>query len=181
MSKLLLTNTVKEEKILQYRIATKKDLPQLAQLRWDFRNEDGYEKPVVSRDEFLEACIQFLSDGIDSGYQVYWLAENESEIIAHIFVHRIDLVPRPCKVKDQFGYITNNYTKPEYRNRGVGSRLMAHVSQWAKDEDYELLIVYPSDEAVRFYERSGFVAENDVMELKLRAYYSEDWRKGDDS
>ncbi len=108
-----------------------------------------------------------------SGFQIYWLAEDEGEIGAQIFVHRIDLVPRPCKVQDQFGYITNNYTKPAYRGQGIGSKLMEYVTQGAKNEDFELLIVYPSEEAVSYYERAGFTSENDVMELELRAYYSE--------
>ena len=152
-------------------MATTQDVPQLAQLRWDFRNETGEEKPVVSHDEFLRKCDDFLVRGLKSGFQTYWVAEHESEIVAQIFVHRIDLVPRPCKVQDQFGYITNNYTKPAYRNQGIGSQLMEHVIQWARGEDFELLIVYPSDKAVPFYERAGFKAENDVMELTLREYY----------
>ena len=161
---------------MKYRLATTRDLLQLAQLRWDFRSEDDNEIPVVSREEFISECEKFLRQGIESGYQTYWLAENEGAIIAHIFVHRIDLVPRPCKLKDQFGYITNNYTKPEYRNQGIGSKLMDHVRKWAAEEDYELLIVYPSEEAVPFYERAGFRTENDVMELVIRDYYSPSWQ-----
>ena len=95
----------------------------------------------------------------------------------YVFVHKIDLVPRPCKIQDQFGYLTNNYTKPAYRSQGIGSALMNRVVEWAKDEDFELLIVYPSDEAVTFYERVGFKLENDVMELRLREYYSLSWGK----
>ena len=41
-----------------YRIATEKDLLQLAYLRWDFRMEGG-EIPVVSKDEFIAACVRF--------------------------------------------------------------------------------------------------------------------------
>lgn len=160
---------------MKYRLATKQDLLQLAQLRWDFRNEDGEEKPVVSRNEFLKECVKFLDQGLDSGYHIYWLVEKEDQIIAHIFIHRIDLVPRPCKLKDQFGCITNNYTQPEYRNQGIGSKLMDHVKKWAEEEDYELLIVYPSDDSVSFYERAGFVEENDVMQLVIRDYYSSSW------
>ena len=160
---------------MKYRLATKQDLLQLAQLRWDFRNEDGEEKPVVSRNEFLKECVKFLDQGLDSGYHVYWLAEKEDQIIAHIFIHRIDLVPRPCKLKDQFGCITNNYTQSKYRNQGIGSKLMGHVKKWAEEEDYELLIVYPSDESVSFYKRAGFVEENDVMQLVIREYYSSSW------
>ena len=160
---------------MKYRLATKQDLLQLAQLRWDFRNEDGDEKPVVSQNEFLQECVKFLRQGLDSGYHIYWLAEKEDQIIAHIFIHRIDLVPRPCKLKDQFGCITNNYTQPKYRNQGIGSKLMGHVKKWAEEEDYELLIVYPSDDSVSFYKRAGFVEENDVMQLAIRDYYSSSW------
>jgi GNAT superfamily N-acetyltransferase len=160
---------------MQYRIATDKDLAQLAELRWDFRSEDGTEQPVVDREEFVEACIELLKQGLASGIHTYWIAEQAGEIISQVFVHRIDLVPRPCKIRDQFGYITNNHTKPAYRNQGIGSELMRRVTQWARDEDLELLIVYPSEEAVTFYERAGFCAENDVMELKLREYYSPTW------
>ena len=88
-------------------------------------------------------------------------------------------MPRPCKIQDQFGYITNNYTKPAYRNKGIGSELMRSVKRWARDEDLELLIVYPSEEAVKFYERTGFCADNDVMELKLREYYSPTWSESE--
>lgn len=164
---------------MQYRLATEEDLPQLAQLRWDFRNEDGSETPVVSHEAFLNNCLDFLKRGLESGFQTYWLAEQDGEIVAQIFVHKIDLVPRPCKVQDQFGYITNNYTKPAYRGQGIGSKLMEYVIQWAKNEDFELLIVYPSDEAVPYYERAGFSTENEVMELKLRAYYSPGWSQID--
>jgi len=156
---------------MKYRIATERDFPQLAQLHWEFRHEDGSEQSVVSHDEFIEACTAFLKRSSESGYHTYWIAEHDNEIIAQVFVHKIDLVPRPCKIQDQFGYITNNYTKPAYRNQGIGTALMNQVVQWAKDEDFEVLIVYPSDEAVTFYARSGFKAENDVMELKLREYY----------
>ena len=162
---------------MQYRIATERDFPQLAQLRWEFRQEDGSEQAVVSQDEFIQACIGFLKRGLENGYHTYWVAEEAGEIIAHIFVHKIDLVPRPCKIQDQFGYLTNNYTKPAYRNQGIGSALMNRVVAWAKDQDFELLIVYPSDEAVTFYERVGFKLENDVMELRLREYYSLQWGK----
>lgn len=139
--------------------------------------EGGDELPAVSHEEFIAACTDFLKRGLASGDHVYWIAEEKGEIVSQIFVHKIDMVPRPCKIHDQFGYITNNYTKPSYRNRGVGSELMKRVLEWAKAEDLELLIVYPSERAVSFYERAGFYLENEVMELRLREYYSPSWSK----
>jgi GNAT superfamily N-acetyltransferase len=155
---------------MNYRTATEADLTKLAQMRWDFRMEEGDELPVMSKPEFVKACAEFFKLGLDGGQYIYWIAEVDGEIISHVFIHKINLVPRPCKLKDQFGYVTNNYTKPAHRNKGVGSGLMKRAVDWAKDEDLELLIVYPSESALGFYQRAGFHPENDVMELRLREY-----------
>jgi GNAT superfamily N-acetyltransferase len=163
---------------MNYRIATDADLTQLAELRWDFRMEGNDELPADDQAEFVEACVAFFKRGLENGSHVCWLAEASGEIVSHIFVHKIDLVPRPCKIHDQFGYITNNYTKPEYRKRGIGSLLMQKVKDWAHAADLELLIVYPSEGAISFYERAGFRTENEVMELRLREFYSPSWSKG---
>ena len=160
---------------MNYRIAIIEDLAQLAELRWDFRMEDDDEPAAIGRPEFVEACISFLKRALENDFYTYWLAETNREIVAHIFVHKVDLVPRPCKIRDRFGYMTNNYVKPSYRNQGIGSKLMQEVTAWAKAEDMELLIVYPSEQAVSFYERAGFDAENEVMELRLRESYSSRW------
>lgn len=155
---------------MNYRIATVRDLVQLAELRWDFRMEAGDEIPAVSRSEFIDACTSFLEHHLENGSYVCWIAEESDKIVAHIFVHKIDLVPRPCRIHDQFGYLTNNYTEPTYRRRGIGSRLLARVKDWARDEDLELLIVYPSETSVNYYRQAGFDSETEVMELRLREY-----------
>lgn len=160
---------------MQFREATQDDFLQLAELRWEFRSEDDGERPAVRRDVFMEACVSFLKLGLTKGDQAYWLAVQDKEIISHIFVQKIPMVPRPCKLSDHFGYVTNNYTKPAYRNKGIGSELMKRVKAWAKEQDLELLIAWPSDRAVTFYERSGFTSENDILQLVLRDYYSLQW------
>lgn len=112
----------------------------------------------------------FLQEGMSSGTQAYWLATEGDEIISHVFVQKIPMVPRPCKIRDFFGYVTNTYTLPGRRGEGVGSELMKRVIDWARTEDLELLIVWPSDRAVSFYKQLGFDAENDILQLTLRPY-----------
>ena len=116
----------------------------------------------------------FLQEGLSSGAHAYWLAVENADIISHVFVQKIPMVPRPCKIHDYFGYITNAYTLPDRRSEGIGAALMAHVIDWAQHEDLELLIVWPSDRAVSFYQRLGFDANNDVLQLVLRPYYADD-------
>ena len=105
-----------------YRLADEKDFPQLAQMRWDFRQESGEEIAVVSHAEFIENCLEFLQN--EAKNYAYWITENDGEIVSHIFVHRINLVPRPCRIKDAFAYLTNTYTKPNFRGKGIGGKLL---------------------------------------------------------
>jgi GNAT superfamily N-acetyltransferase len=118
----------------------------------------------------LEACTAFLRQGLASQRWVYWVAVCEGTIVSHIFVQRIDKVPKPNRLDDGFGYVTNVYTRPAHRGRGIGSELMAHVIEWAQAQDLECLLVGPSDASVRFYERAGFRWNEDLMECVIRPY-----------
>ena len=151
-----------------YRIAHEKDFLQLARMRWDFRQESGEEKAAAGFERFIEICVAFLQK--QSENYVYWIAEIDGEIVSHIFVNSVSLVPRPCRLDDSFGYLTNTYTKPEFRGKGIGAKLLSEVIEWGKQMDFELLLVYPSDESVNFYRRSGFKDDREVMKIVLRDY-----------
>jgi GNAT superfamily N-acetyltransferase len=153
--------------MILYRLAAESDLPALAQLRWDFRTEWS-ETPPPGKEEFLVYCTDFLLRGWTGGQWVYWIAEEEGQIISQVFVLRITKIPKPARWHDEFGYVTNVYTRPAYRNRGIGAQLMQQVIAWAQAEDLELLVLWPSERSVPFYERAGFSAENDILECAFR-------------
>ena len=156
---------------MEYRLARAADLRQLAELRWQSRTDEDGERPRHGHGEFTTSCEQFLREGLSSGARAYWLAVENDKIISHIFVQQIPMVPRPYKIDDRWGYITNAYTLPERRGEGIGESLMKRVIAWAQAEDLELLIVWPSDRAVSFYHKLGFSADNDILQLTLRPYY----------
>ena len=69
---------------------------------------------------------------------------------------------------DEYAYVTNVYTKPAYRGQGIASKLMEEVVKWGKDKYFELMIVWPSKPAIKYYSKIGFDEKNDLMELVLR-------------
>lgn len=154
-----------------YRQAIEKDLMELAEIRWDFQHESYDVSTDISKAEFLEECVAFLKDGLIKEEWVYWIAEDNNLIVSQIFVRRIRKIPKPQHLFDEYGYVTNVYTRPNYRNKGIGKQLMEEVKQWAANCDLEILIVWPSEEAIPFYERAGFKGENDIMELVIREDY----------
>ena len=151
-----------------YRLATEGDLEALAMMRWDFRTKEEGAPEGIDKNQFLLACTEFLHDGLSSRQWFYWLAVDGENIVAHVFVQLIRKIPKPERLDDRYGYITNVYTKPDFRGRGIGHKLMTKVTAWAEQEDLDTLIVWPSEESVSFYQRLGFQVENEVMEYVLR-------------
>lgn len=156
-------------------IATEDDGRALARLRWEFRTVDGQEKPAVTWAEFVAAYLAYFQQGREDGSRCHWVARNGEEILGHLLVQKVVMAPRPCKVNDAWGYVTDHYVRPGSRGQGVGLALLQHALAWARAQDYELLIVWPSEGSVEHYRRVGFVAETDILELRLRDYYDSGW------
>lgn len=140
---------------MKIRLATLQDLPQLIQMRWDFSIEFGY-RPDQSYESFVKECEEFLHEALLSKRWFIWIAEENALVVAHTYIQLIDKVPRPGRVTKPFGYVTNVYTKPEYRNKRIGSQMQKFINQWAKDAQLEFLIVWPSEKSIQFYERNGY-------------------------
>ncbi len=45
---------------------------------------------------------------------------------------------------------------------------MTKVKEWAIEEDLELLIVWPSQKSIGFYESMGFSSDNEIRNCILR-------------
>ena len=118
-----------------FRQATDRDLPALARLRWAFKTEDEGEPTGAGRDEFIERCTAFLSQGFTDGSWVFWVAEQDGEIVGHIFVQIIKKVPSPGQSSNEYGYVTNVYTTPSHRGKGVGAKLLTTVDRPQKAHD----------------------------------------------
>ena len=144
------------------RRATAADLPALVEMRRTFIFEDPEPSPMP-RDDFEQAFMEIVGDGIASGRWTIWLAEADGEIVSHVYIGLIDKIPRPTRGSRWLGYVTNMYTRPERRGRGIGMALLEQVTSWAAQHDVELLVVWPSEESVRFYERAGFASGRDPL------------------
>lgn len=151
---------------MQFRLAEKNDALILAQMRWDFQNEFG-DVPVCSQDEFIKHCSQFFTSSIDECNWFHWIVQDESAIVGMVSVYHVHSIPKPHDLTPSWGYLTNTYVIPAYRNKGIGSALIRHVKAWAKNEGMELLIAWPSEKSVNFYAREGFKNNPELLELML--------------
>ena len=151
---------------MDYRLATKEEINQLVRMRWDFTLED-YPEMITASDgyeAFEEECTDFLEQALASDRWHIWIAEDKGRVISHMYIELIEKVPRPGRITRPFAYMTNVYTVPDWRGKGIGGKLLSQVNAWVKDNDYEFVIVWPSEEGVDFYKRHGYEQCNDPLE-----------------
>ncbi len=126
---------------VEIRSATATDVPALAELRRAIAFEDP-EPASELRDDFDHAFDEIVTAGIASGRWTVWVAEAEGKIVCHAYVGLIEKIPLPTRENRWIGYVTNVYTRPEHRGRGVGAALLDRVTSWAAERDVELLVVF---------------------------------------
>jgi ribosomal protein S18 acetylase RimI-like enzyme len=149
--------------MVEFRLALRRDVPQLARLRWNWKIEENNHTDVT-RDDFLRDCGAFLVEGIESGQWAHWIAVEDEALISVASVCRVVKIPHPRRSPRWLGYVTNVCTIPERRGQGIGSTLLAHLVDWARTEECDTLILWPDSRRIAFYERCGFLSNNEVVE-----------------
>ncbi|WP_027964098.1 GNAT family N-acetyltransferase [Halalkalibacillus halophilus] len=149
---------------MNIRLAEMKDLKQLIKMRWDFTIEYDESKRKASYEEFEKECHAFLVHAINQDTWFIWVAEEDGVIISHIYIELIHKVPRPGRVTRPFAYLTNTYTLPSYRKKGIGSKVLQAIHSWVDQQQYEFVFVWPSDESIDYYRRNGYEHCSEPME-----------------
>lgn len=154
---------------LEHRLATLADLPQIADLRWRLRVDD---QPVSNRsahDRFIADFIRICTEEWRTDEMVHWITVEGEHVLAVMSIAIVRKLPSPENLRGRWGYISNSYVLPGARNAGIGRQLLAAIQAWARAEDLELLLVWPSERAYPFYERAGFRRYPDPLVLRLRS------------
>ena len=149
---------------MDIRLAAEQDIRQLIQMRWDTTIEFDESKNDESYEEFEKECQSFLERALNSNQWFIWVAVDQEKVVSHIYIELIQKVPRPGRVTRPFAYMTNVYTIPEYRNKGVGSNVLRVINNWIKENKFEFVIVWPSEEAINFYKKNGYIHCTEPME-----------------
>lgn len=153
---------------ITYRLACAADANQLAELCWQLQTDDRDVVDVAKRDGFIAAFTDaFCGDALQDYH--HWVAESGQRLIGVMSVKTVRQLPRPDRLEGCWGYLTNCYVLPDYRNRGIGTQLLERVSAWSKEQDFELLVVWPSERGYSFYRRAGFDRYADPLVLKLHS------------
>ena len=148
---------------MEFRYANLDDIPQLIQLRKQQLIDEGIA-PNIEIDSELHA---FFRHELSTGGLVELLAIQNGEIIATGAVCFYQYPPTYTNQSGKIAYVTNMYTAPAFRGRGLASKILGMLKEEIKARNVSVVRLYASDLGRPVYQKSGFEPEQAWMSLRL--------------
>lgn len=146
--------------------ATPDDIDILVQIRMEVLR-DVFELPA---DQDLEALKRanraYYADALPSGGHVACLLWSEKEIVGCGGVCFSNEMPSPDNPTGRCAYLMNIYTKPTYRKKGIGGRIVAWLVDQAKRREITKIFLEATDEGRALYMNHGFKPMTNQMMLR---------------
>jgi len=87
-----------------------------------------------------------------------WLAWIDDRAVGMASMFEYRRMPHPARPDSRWGYVGNMFVRADLRDRGIGSALLDVIIAAASERRYARLVLSPSERAIPFYERAGFVS-----------------------
>lgn len=137
---------------LIFRKATERDIPTICALRKaQLIDEGAAETPDI--DPELAA---FFTDGFSSGRFFELFAEEDGKTAATAALCFYDYPPSFSNKSGRIAYVTNMYTAPEFRHRGIATKLLSMLEAEAKSRGITVMRLGASKLGRPVYEKFGF-------------------------
>lgn len=149
------------------RAAAISDIDSLIELRIRLLNETN--KNIESYDwyKYSQALKDFLYNGLLNGKAVAFLAEEEGKVVAMSLMCFYTIVPLLYNISGRMALLTDMYTVPEYRNKGMGTVLLNKIMERAKGAGCTKVILNATDSGRKLYEKFGFKDVSGEMQYKF--------------
>lgn len=148
---------------MNYRKATIEDVKHLVELRKKQLIDEGcYADNNI--DEQLE---RYFLAGITDQTLIVWLATEDECIIGTAGVCFFQYPPSFSNTSGKVAYITNVYTKNEFRKQGIASKLLDFIMEEIKNEGCMFARLHASSQGKRLYEKMGFSDAEGFMRKRM--------------
>jgi len=101
--------------------------------------------------------LRWARPRLKSGTLVGFLAETrEGRVVAGGCVWLQEIQPMPGRPDREQPYLLSMYTEPEYRGRGLATRIVRETIRWARARGYFRITLHASELGRSLYRKQGF-------------------------
>jgi GNAT superfamily N-acetyltransferase len=152
-----------------YRLATPKDIQQLVELRILMQVEVNGLTNLDVTNAYLDKVIDYFEGVVGTDKYFSVIALDGEYIIAAAGVCFYEKPPSISGGSGIVGYVTNVYTRKEYRGKGVGTQLMKELNDLARKKRVDKLHLGATGEGLGIYKTVGYQEPKFVnLEIKFK-------------
>jgi GNAT superfamily N-acetyltransferase len=149
------------------RRATVDDIEALVELRVAMQRENVADDVEVEWAAVGEACRRYFAETLPPELFVVFVTEAEGRIIATSGLSFVSRPPGSTSYSQSEGYVTNVYTVPAWRGKGVATAVLNSTIEYAKEQGARLVYLHTSDSGRSVYQKLGFAQYPRYMERRL--------------
>ena len=152
------------------RTTTEKDMELLVQLRMKYLLDQNEEETAQNQEQLDKNLYDYLEKAILREAFLAVVAEVDGKAVSTAFLSIAERPPRPGSSPNRVGTIYSVYTYPEYRRRGISTKVLQLLLQEAKKNNVATVDLNATAEGKPLYEKLGFkLPKYTYMKLKLEA------------
>ena len=148
---------------MDFRKANIDDIPSLIEMRKQQLLDEGLN-PIANIDIDLKEYFQHT---LTDGSFISWLVVDQSTIIATSGLCFYQLPPTYSNPTGRVAYVTNMFTKKEYRKQGISSHLLHLIIDEAKQRNYKVIRLHASVDGKPMYIKEGFTDSYGYMSFNV--------------
>ena len=148
-----------------YKKATIDDLDILAETRIEVLKAANQLGNDVDMLEIKKQSTDYYQSALKDDTHVAYLIFDEDKFVGAGGISYFKVMPTYHNPTGRKAYIMNMYTKPEYRRKGIAFKTLDLLVQDAKKRGITVISLEATAMGRPLYEKYGFIAMNDEMEL----------------
>ena len=144
------------------------DIDLLIKYRMLFLKE--LQNPTDKNDEVLleDTLINYFRRTLQDNTFIAWVAEYNEEPLSFGGMVVQEIPGHFQFITGRQGYILNMYTLPEYRGKGINTKLLHKLLEEAKATGLTKVYLHATEPGINIYKKAGFeVSSWPVLEMKL--------------
>ena len=148
-----------------YRKAVPEDIDVITEMRFEFFSELNYLFAEEEKNNALvNANKKFFTEGIANKSFLLYLAFYNENLVATGGVSFYFLPPNKYNPEGRTAYVSNMYTCPEFRGKGIASEIFSRLISEAKEAGVRKVFLNATDSGRPIYEKFGFKdTKNDMV------------------
>lgn len=144
------------------------DVELLVKLRLEFLKEAGHVKDGTNVQELTHELEEYIKSHINKDL-FFWIAEIETVAVSTGALSLWEKLPIYAGKQNgsKIGYISNMYTIPECRSKGIASNIVKEIIKYGKSIGMLKVMLHALEDGKGVYKRLGFSTNESFMEMKL--------------